>query len=195
MAPSITLTLASSSHANSLLLPLDLSESKDHHHNNYFNDQNDEWRRSESRNHYKSSSSTASSVPYLFGFIRSESIYFSILIIIWYSVSVGHNLLNKRLLEPDLFPYPFTLTLMQLASITGYSYIYLKHITRDPKKHSLVTVKDVLCIKRNRSLIIFLSFGKFLTLVFSHLSLSQVPLAFTHTGLYFKLMCVMTICH
>ena len=167
MPPSVTLTLQSSQ-ANSLLLPLRLDPSKDYH-------QQQEWRQDSKSNQVKSWQSGT-------GLMKSESVYFGLLIVIWYSVSVGHNLLNKRLLEPDLFPYPFTLTLLQLASITGYSYIYIAYISSDRKRHSLVTVHDVLGVRRNRSLVIFLSFGKFLALVFSHLSLSQVPLAFTHTG-------------
>lgn len=111
----------------------------------------------------------------------SDTVFFILIILVWYSVSVGHNLLNKRLLEGDLFPFPFTLTLLQLAAITVYSYIYISYFSTNDK-HVVVGVREVLSYRRNRSLIIFLSLGKFLTLVFSHLSLSQVPLAFTHTG-------------
>ena len=111
----------------------------------------------------------------------SSTLVFIIVIFIWYSVSVGHNMLNKRLLEPDLFPYPFTLTLVQLSFITLYSHLYLIYFAKDDK-HVLVSIGEVIKTRRHRRLIIFLSLGKFLTLVFSHLSLSHVPLAFTHTG-------------
>ena len=110
-----------------------------------------------------------------------ETVFFILIILVWYSVSVGHNLLNKRLLEGDLFPFPFTLTLLQLSAITVYSFIYISYFSNN-EKHVIVSVREVLSYRRNRSLIIGLSLGKFLTLVFSHLSLSQVPLAFTHTG-------------
>lgn len=112
---------------------------------------------------------------------HSSTLIFILVIFIWYSVSVGHNMLNKRLLEPDLFPYPFTLTLVQLSFITLYSYLYLKYFAKDDK-HVLVSIGEVIKTRRHRRLIILLSLGKFLTLVFSHLSLSHVPLAFTHTG-------------
>lgn len=112
--------------------------------------------------------------------LQDNNVFFGLIILVWYFVSVGHNLLNKRLLEGDWFPFPFTLTLLQLASITFYSYMYIRFISASDK-HVVVTLKEVLNVKRNRGLIIFLSLGKFLTLVFSHLSLSQVPLAFTHT--------------
>lgn len=110
-----------------------------------------------------------------------NTVFFVLLIGVWYAISVGHNLLNKRLLEGDLFPFPFTLTLLQLSSITIYSLIYIKYFSSDDR-HVIVTISDVINHKRNRNLILFLSLGKFLTLVFSHLSLSQIPLAFTHTG-------------
>lgn len=110
-----------------------------------------------------------------------DTVFFILIILVWYSVSVGHNLLNKRLLEGDLFPFPFTLTLLQLSAITVYSFIYISYFSTS-EKHVIVGVREVLSYRRNRNLIIFLSLGKFLTLVFSHLSLSQVPLAFTHTG-------------
>lgn len=112
---------------------------------------------------------------------KQSTLFFVLLILVWYCVSVGHNLLNKRLLEGDFFPFPFTLTLLQLGSITGYSYAYIKYISSSDK-HAIVSIKEVLSGRRNRNLVICLSSIKFLTLVFSHLSLSQVPLAFTHTG-------------
>lgn len=112
---------------------------------------------------------------------QSTTVVFVVVIFIWYSVSVGHNMLNKRLLEPDLFPYPFTLTLIQLSFITMYSHLYLQYFAKDDK-HVLVSIGEVIKTRRHRRLIILLSLGKFLTLVFSHLSLSRVPLAFTHTG-------------
>lgn len=111
----------------------------------------------------------------------NQTVFFILIILIWYSVSVGHNLLNKRLLEGDLFPFPFTLTLLQLSAITIYSFIYIKYFSND-EKHVITSISEVLSYRRNRTLIIGLSLGKFLTLVFSHLSLTQVPLAFTHTG-------------
>jgi hypothetical protein len=111
----------------------------------------------------------------------NQTVFFILIILIWYSVSVGHNLLNKRLLEGDLFPFPFTLTLLQLSAITVYSFIYIGYFSND-EIHVITSIREVLSYRRNRNLIIGLSLGKFLTLVFSHLSLTQVPLAFTHTG-------------
>lgn len=112
----------------------------------------------------------------------TSTVVFVAILFVWYSLSVGHNMLNKRLLEPDLFPYPFTLTLVQLSFITLYSHLYLQYVAKD-EKHVLVSMKEVIKTRRNRRLIFLLSLGKFLTLVFSHLSLSHVPLAFTHTGM------------
>ena len=112
--------------------------------------------------------------------LKDNNVFFGLVILIWYFVSVGHNLLNKRLLEKDIFPFPFTLTLLQLFSITTYSFIYITFFSKNDK-HVVTSVREVLDSRRNRNLVIFLSSIKFLTLVFSHLSLSQVPLAFTHT--------------
>ena len=113
--------------------------------------------------------------------VASDTLLFVVIIVIWYSVSVSHNLLNKRLLEGDLFPFPFTLTLLQLLAITVYSFVYIGYFSTN-EKHVVVRVQEVMSQRRHRSLILMLSLGKFLTLVFNHLSLSQVPLAFTHTG-------------
>lgn len=124
----------------------------------------------------------------------TSNLLFIGLLLVWYSLSVGHNILNKRLLDADLFPFPFTLTLLQLAAITLYSYVYIRwssgrhasygllESSQDINRHVVVPISDVLAKKRNRTLIVALSLGKFMSLVFSHLSLYQVPLAFTHTG-------------
>ncbi|KAI1292530.1 Solute carrier family 35 member E1 -like protein [Halotydeus destructor] len=141
---------------------------------------------SESTNHGHQSSSV-SDVASAIGkaVVGPPSNYlFIVLLIIYYSVSVGHNILNKRLLESDLFPFPFTLTLFQLSAITFYSWAYIKLHTKKTSgfsNHTIVTISEAIGKKRNRSLILFLSLGKFLSLVFSHLSLYQVPLAFTQT--------------
>lgn len=164
MTQSITLTLPSSSSSRSpLLTPSHVSGNHSKNHNT------------------NSSINIHSSSKKSFEEFKQSSLFFVILIFIWYSVSVGHNLLNKRLLEVDLFPFPFTLTMLQLGSITGYSYIYVKYLSSGDK-HAIVSIREVLSVRRNRTLVICLSSIKFLTLVFSHLSLSQVPLAFTHTG-------------
>jgi len=112
--------------------------------------------------------------------LKDNNVLFGLVILIWYTVSVGHNLLNKRILEQDVFPCPVTLTLLQLASITTYSFIYIKFVSNNDK-HVVVSVKEIWNSRRNRNIIIFLSFGKFLTLVFSQLSLARVDLALTHT--------------
>lgn len=172
MTHSITLTLPSSSSRSPLLTP-------HHHHHAAVSGTHSKDHRNDSSN--KNSINIHSSSRRSWQEFEQSTLFFVILIIIWYSVSVGHNLLNKRLLEGDLFPFPFTLTLLQLGSITGYSYIYVKYFTSNDK-HAIVSMKEVLSVRRNRTLVLCLSSIKFLTLVFSHLSLSQVPLAFTHTG-------------
>lgn len=162
MTHSITLTLPSSSSSSRSPLITPVNHSKDRHNIN------------STINIHSSSQKPLQE-------FQQSTLYFVLLILIWYCVSVGHNLLNKRLLEGDFFPFPFTLTLLQLGSITGYSYIYVKYISSSDK-HAIVSIREVLSARRNRNLVICLSSIKFLTLVFSHLSLSQVPLAFTHTG-------------
>lgn len=188
MSHSVTLTLPSSN-LHTIVLP-------HHYKNGIYNESNgatvDRRNRSPERTS-KSNTSIASNglrTSTLVEATKSTSLVFVGLLVTWYAVSVGHNLLNKRLLEADLFPYPVTLTLFQLTAITIYSWTYIRiKATRnatsgDPNVHSIVSISEALGKKRNRTLIVFLSLGKFLSLVFSHLSLYQIPLAFTHTGNY-----------
>ena len=171
MTNSVTITLPSTE--KSLFIPLHLGSDSDD--SSYGKKYASNGITSNGHSRHQASTSIPSAEK-----LKDNNIFFGLVILIWYFVSVGHNLLNKRLLEKDVFPFPFTLTLLQLTSITLYSYVYIKFVTNN-EKHVVTSIQEVVSSRRNRNLIIFLSLGKFLTLVFSHLSLSQVPLAFTHT--------------
>ena len=72
------------------------------------------------------------------------------------------------------FPYPITVTMVQLLSIT----IYCGPILR------LMGVRRQTDISWNyyKIIILPLAFGKFLASVLSHVSLYKVPVSYAHTG-------------
>ena len=189
MTQSVTVTLESPSRklANSLLIPLQNGSRNDLLYPSHSNGKEHQYSSTSLSKNDLASAAVSSMVS-----VQSKSsLVFIGLLLVWYSLSVGHNILNKRLLEPDFFPFPFTLTLLQLGAITVYSYMYIRYANRgrqtgllepDANRHVVVALREVLSKKRNRSLIVFLSCGKFMSLVFSHLSLYQIPLAFAHTG-------------
>ncbi|XP_044742265.1 solute carrier family 35 member E1 homolog isoform X2 [Chrysoperla carnea] len=93
------------------------------------------------------------------------------LCILWYLVSGTNNVIGKMLLSD--FPYPITVTMVQLLSITVYSGPFL----------SLWGVRKYVDISWSYffKLIIPLAFGKFFASAFSHLSLWKVPVSYAHT--------------
>lgn len=110
-------------------------------------------------------------------FIRDESkreiTQVVCLCLFWFLVSSLNNIVGKVTL--GLFPYPMTVTMIQLCSI----YFYLK-----PTLRYLKVNRRNLAIPRRfyLKMIIPLAFAKFLASVSSHFSLWKVPVSYSHTG-------------
>lgn len=96
----------------------------------------------------------------------------ALLCCVWYVVSSGSNVVGKTLLNQ--FPYPMTVTMVQLFSIAVYSgpFFNLWGVRR------FVDISWPYYFK----LIVPLALGKFVGSVFTHVSLWKVPVSYTHTG-------------
>ncbi|RZF32018.1 hypothetical protein LSTR_LSTR007096 [Laodelphax striatellus] len=94
-----------------------------------------------------------------------------VLCLLWYIVSSSNNVVGKMLLND--FPYPMTVTMVQLLSITVYSgpFFNMWGIRR------FVDISWTYYLK----LIIPLAFGKFMASVFTHVSIWKVPVSYAHT--------------
>jgi hypothetical protein len=106
---------------------------------------------------------------------RQQVITVLFLCLLWYIVSSSSNVVGKTLLSD--FPYPLTVTMVQLTSITVYSgpFFDLWGVRR---YSSNITWSYYL------RLIVPLALGKFLANVFSHVSIWKVPVSYAHTGMY-----------
>lgn len=105
---------------------------------------------------------------------RREVITVLFLCLLWYVISSSSNVVGKILLSE--FPYPMTVTMVQLTSITIYSSLFFN--LWGVRKYS----PDISCGYYLR-LIVPLSLGKFLANVFSHVSIWKVPVSYAHTGM------------
>ncbi|KAG8233484.1 hypothetical protein J437_LFUL014366 [Ladona fulva] len=93
------------------------------------------------------------------------------LCILWYVISSSNNVIGKMLLND--FPYPVTVTMVQLTSITLYSGPFF----------NLWGIRRFIDIswKYYLKMIVPLALGKFLASVFSHVSIWKVPVSYAHT--------------
>ncbi|XP_041773602.1 solute carrier family 35 member E1 homolog [Anopheles merus] len=93
------------------------------------------------------------------------------LCILWYVVSSSNNVIGKMILSE--FPYPMTVTMIQLTSITVYSGPFF----------NLWGVRKYVDISWRYyfSFIVPLALGKFLASVTSHISIWKVPVSYAHT--------------
>ena len=103
---------------------------------------------------------------------RGEIIKTLALCAVWYAISSTNNVVGKMLLNE--FPYPISVTMVQLISIACYSGPVLK----------LLRVREQTDISWGyyKSIVVPLALGKFLSSLFSHVSLWKVPVSYTHTG-------------
>ncbi|XP_031628438.1 solute carrier family 35 member E1 homolog [Contarinia nasturtii] len=93
------------------------------------------------------------------------------LCLIWYVVSSSNNVIGKMVLSS--FPYPMTVTMVQLTSITLYSGPFFN--LWGVRKYSDMSWQYY-C-----KLIIPLALGKFFSSVTSHISIWKVPVSYAHT--------------
>ncbi|KAJ8933200.1 hypothetical protein NQ318_008049 [Aromia moschata] len=93
------------------------------------------------------------------------------LCVLWYAVSSTNNVIGKMLLNE--FPYPVTMTMVQLLSITILSGPFF----------NLWGVRKYVDISWPYyfRLIVPLALGKFIASVFSHVSIWKVPVSYAHT--------------
>lgn len=89
----------------------------------------------------------------------------------WYVISSSNNVIGKMVLNE--FPFPMTVTLVQLCSITLYSGPFF----------NLWRIRKYQDIPRSyyMRLIVPLAIGKLLASVTSHISLWKVPVSYAHT--------------
>lgn len=103
---------------------------------------------------------------------RRESLIVVALCLAWYAVSSASNVVGKLVLTD--FPYPVTVTMVQLLSIVLCS----------APAFALCSVRRAADFPRHyywRTLVP-LAFAKFLTTICSQVSIWKVPISYAHTG-------------
>ena len=101
-----------------------------------------------------------------------EYVKIVVLCIFWYSVSSANNVVGKMILSD--FPYPMTVTMVQLLSITTFAAPCLTVYN--------IPAASNIPFKYWRTMIIPLALGKFFSSVSSHISIWKVPVSYAHTG-------------
>ena len=101
-----------------------------------------------------------------------EGVKLVLLCIAWYTVSSGNNVVGKMILSD--FPYPMTLSMVQLFSISVYLIPFLWFWNVPPTTH--------MPIKYWFTMILPLVLGKFFSSVSGHISIWKVPVSYAHTG-------------
>ncbi|XP_074643776.1 solute carrier family 35 member E1 homolog isoform X2 [Tubulanus polymorphus] len=94
------------------------------------------------------------------------------LCLVWYFLSAANNVVGKTVLND--FPYPTTVTMVQLISISCY-------LTPVLKLRGISTSSRRLTWNYYCTMIIPLAFGKFFSSVTSHISIWKVPVSYAHT--------------
>ncbi|XP_014243329.1 solute carrier family 35 member E1 homolog [Cimex lectularius] len=102
---------------------------------------------------------------------RRELLTVVSLCLCWYVVSSSNNVVGKMLLND--FPYPMTVTMVQLLSITLYSgpFFNLWGVRR----------ASSFSWKFYFKFLVPLALGKFVASVFTHVSIWKVPVSYAHT--------------
>lgn len=103
---------------------------------------------------------------------ENEILRVLLLCVLWYLVSSSNNVVGKTLLNE--FPYPMTVTMVQLVSISLYSSPVLRWMG--------VRRRAEISWSYYKKIVIPLAFGKFLASVSSHISIWRVPVSYAHTG-------------
>lgn len=118
---------------------------------------------------------------------RSRQIFNVIaLCLLWYIISSSNNVIGKMVLSE--FPYPMTVTMVQLSSITLYSGPFFN--LWGVRKYADLSWPYYF------RLIVPLALGKFLASVTSHISIWKVPVSYAHTGkCTFRVLCTHTQDH
>lgn len=101
----------------------------------------------------------------------SEIFRVVLLCLLWYTISSGNNVVGKVVLNS--FPYPLTVTMVQLFSITVYS----------GPVFALCGIRPYLDLDWGSYMrcIVPLACGKFVSSLTSHISLWKVPVSYAHT--------------
>lgn len=97
---------------------------------------------------------------------------------LWYVLSSAMGVVGKILLSD--FPYPMTVTMVQLLSIT----IYLIPILKNFVESHTTWIPYHIPLRYWFQMILPLAFGKFVSSVSSHISIWKVPVSYAHTGMF-----------
>ena len=109
-----------------------------------------------------------------FNSTAKDALRIFLLCMAWYTLSTSGNIIVKTLLMD--FPYPMTVTMVQLLSIWVYLQPVLKLWGVPPVDTSRTPWRYYF------TMIFPLAFGKFITSVSAHVSLWKVTVSYAHTG-------------